>query len=90
MPFGIGQKKKINQFTTIMITPLGQSKAGAEQHNEEKFRVLDALADDTGTSAGTQVIDLAKKCNMSIQRCVRLAQEMEGGGWVRQVSSNES
>lgn len=78
IPFIGGSSKKVNQFTTLSITPLGNTKAGSIT-NQSKFTILDALAEDSPS----QVIDIARSSNMQISVCVRYCQELVNGGYAR-------
>lgn len=84
VPFVGGGKKRINQFTTLAITNLGQSKAGSIT-NQDKFRFLDSLAD----LSPAQVIDIAREANIHVAVATRIGQELVDGGFARTANANE-
>lgn len=84
IPFTGGKPKRVNQFTTLSITPLGQTKAGSVT-NQDKFRFLDALAD----LSPAQVIDVGKEANIHVAVAIRIAQELVNGGMAKPMSSSD-
>lgn len=84
VPFTAGKKKKVTQFTTLMITPLGQSKAGSIA-NQDKFRFLDSLAE----LSPAQVIDVAREANLHVATATRIAQEFVDGKMARIADSDD-